>query len=128
MRIIVYGLSLAFSVLIASSQTVRSTATGFTFRFTAGTLIAFLVGAAVVVPCFHVIFYSKRKRLRYAALAVVVAIGCGGFLYPLRFVQGEARPQIFIGLIVAACALSVVAGLMFVVSRFLSRDEKQHSR
>jgi peptidoglycan/LPS O-acetylase OafA/YrhL len=125
MRIIVYGLSLAFSVLIASTQTVRATATGFQFQFTAGTVFAFLAGAAVVVPCFHAIFYSKRKPLRRFALVVVIAIGFGGFLYPLRFVQGEARPAIFIGLIVAACALSMVAALMFAASRFLSQDEQR---
>jgi hypothetical protein len=39
MRIIVYGLSLSFSLLIASMQTVQATATGFTFRFTAGTVL-----------------------------------------------------------------------------------------
>jgi hypothetical protein len=127
MRIIVYGLSLAFSVLIASTQTVRSTATGFTFRFTPGTLVAFLLGAAIVVPCFHAIFYSSRRLWRRIALAVIILIGVGGFTYPLRFVHGEARPQILIGLIVAACVLSIVATLMFVVSRFLARDEKQHS-
>ena len=126
MRIIVYGLSLSFSVLIASMQTVRATATGFTFDFNRGTLLAFVIGAALVVPCFQAIFYSKRVGLRRVALVVVIAIGLAGFIYPLRFVQGEARPAIFIGLTVAVCALSIVGVLMLLVSRFLARDEKQH--
>lgn len=120
--IIVYCLSLAFSVLITSLETVRLTRAGFSFEFTWRTLFVFLISAAFVLPCFRIIFLSKRQTLRKAALAVVCAIGGGSFLYPLRFVPSEKFADIFLGLTIAACALTVVGGMLYIINRFLNMD------
>lgn len=123
-RIIIYCLSLAFSVLIASLETVRSARDGFAFEVSWRTAVAFLLGAALTVPCFRTIFLSPNKARRNAALTVVVVIGVASFLYPLRFVPSEKFGAIFTGLTIAACTLSVIGVILLTINRFLNADQR----
>jgi hypothetical protein len=121
-RIIVSGLSLAFSTLIASLQTLRPASSGFAFEFSWWTLLAFIAGAIAVVPCFLTIVYSPRKTRRTIALAIIILIGICSFLYPLRFVPKEKFSAIFSGLALAALALAIVAAFLLLVRRFFEKD------
>lgn len=121
-RIIVYCLSLAFSVLVASLETVRHGDAGFAFHISWRTLFVLLVSASFFVVCFKAIFHSTRRKLRRAALAVVSMIGLGAFLYPLRFVPLEKFGDIFFGLAIAASLVSAIAAALYGVNRFLNAD------
>lgn len=121
-RIIVTGLSLAFSTLIASLQMLRPATSGFAFEFSWWTLLAFAVGGIVVVPCFLTIVYSTRKGWRLVALVIVSLIGICSFLYPLRFVPKEKFSAIFGGLALAALALAIVGAFLLLVRRFFEKD------
>ena len=123
--IIVYGFSLAFGLLIASLEALRPTLTGFTIQFSGSTVVALLAGAAAMVPFFYAIVYSRRKYLRRGALAFVVVIGLGAFLYPMRVVPVEKLHAVFIGLAVAIGALSVMATLLFLLHRFFEKEERR---
>jgi hypothetical protein len=127
-RIIIYCLSLAFSVLIASLETVRPAQDGFAFEVSWRTAVAFLIGAAITVPCFRTMFLSPSKARRNSALALVVVIGVASFLYPLRFVPSEKFGAIFVGLSIAACALSVIGVVLFGINRFLNADQHATER
>jgi len=124
--IIVYGFSLAFGLVIASLQALRPTPTGFAIRFSAWTMGAFLLGSAIMLPCFHVIVHSESKSHRRAALTAVVLLGLGAFFYPMRVVPHEKYRPIFIGLAAAAAALSVLACLLLVLHRFFENDEHRN--
>ena len=124
-RIIVYCLSLAFSVLIASLETLRPTTSGFSFHLSWRTLLTFFIAVAVFVPCFETIFLSPNKRGRVAGMALVVVVGLVSFLFPLRFVPTEEFGALFTGLSIAVCFLSTIGGILFVISRFLNADERQ---
>ncbi len=124
-HIIVYGFSSAFGLVIASLQALKPTPTGFAIQLTWWTLFAFLAGAALMLPCFHVIVYSGRKYLRRAALAVVILVGLVSFFYPMRVVPQEKMSAVFTGLAVAVVALSVMAGLLLLLHRFFEQDEKE---
>ena len=123
--IIVYGFSLAFGLLIASLEALRPTTIGFTIQFSWSTVVALLVGAAIMMPFFHAIVYSRRKYLRRAALAFVVVIGLGAFLYPMRVVPAEKLRAVFVGLAVAVGALSVMATFLFLLHRFFEKEERR---
>ena len=125
-RIIIYCLSLAFSVLLASSETVRPSPAGFgfTFEITWRTATMFLIGAGVTIPCFKTLFLSRSNLRRHMALALVILIGLGSFLHPLRFVPSEKFGQIFIGLTIAACVLSGIGAILFLINRFLNEDQR----
>lgn len=124
-RIIVYCLSLAFSVLVASLETLRSTDTGFTFVISWRTLLALVVGGVIFVPCFKTSFLSPSKRRRTVAIALAVVTGFVSFLYPLRFVPAHKLGAIFTGLTIAACVLSTIGGILFVIKRSLDADERR---
>jgi hypothetical protein len=124
--IIVYGFSLAFGLVIASLQALRPTATGFAIRFSGWTVGAFLLGSALMLPCFHVIVHSENKTHRRAALTAVVLLGLGAFFYPMRVVPHEKYRPIFIGLAAAAAALSVLAVLLLVLHRFFENDQSRN--
>jgi len=123
--IIVYCLSLAFSVLIASLETLRPTTSGFTFHPSWRTLLTFFIGVAIFIPCFKTIFLSPHKRGRVAGMALVVVVGLVSFLFPLRFVPTEEFGALFTGLSIAVCFLSTIGGILFVISRFLNAEERQ---
>jgi hypothetical protein len=122
-RIIIGSLSLAFSVLIASLETVRPAPFGFSFRISWNTLVTLAGAAVIVVPCFRTLFLSRHASRRKAALAMVVMIGLASFLYPLRFVPSAKFGEIFIGLAIAVGALSLVGGCLLAINRFLNADQ-----
>jgi hypothetical protein len=123
-NIIVYGFSLAFGLVVASSQALRRVPTGFAIVLSWWTLIALMVGAALTFPFFVVIVHSQRKTLRRVALTFVCLLGLGAFFYPMRVVPRENFRPVFIGLAAAVGALSVMGGSLLLLYRFFERDEK----
>jgi hypothetical protein len=121
-RIIVYGLSLSFSVVVATLETLRVEHSGFAFEVTWRTFAVLLVAGLVLVPCFQVIIHSERKGLRRATLATVSVIGVGSFFYPLRFVPREKMGDIFTGLGLAVIALAAAGGCLLWVRRLFEKD------
>ena len=121
-RIIVYCLSLAFSVLVASLETVRHDASGLSFQLSWRTLVVFVLGALFFVPCFKVVFQSPNRKSRIIALASVCVVGVAAFLYPLRYVPMEKHGEIFIGLAIATVLLSGIGIALLVINRFLNTD------
>ena len=121
-QIIVYGFSLAFGLVVASLEALRPNAAGFTLRFSWWTLLALLLAAAIMVPCFKTIIYSERKRSRRGALALVIILGLAAFFYPMRMVPSEKYGAVFVGLGVALAALSVLAALLLILHRFFESE------
>jgi hypothetical protein len=124
-RIIVYSLSLAFSVLVASLETVRHGASGLSFELSWRTIVVFALSALFFVPCFKVIFQSSNRKARVVALASVCAVGVAAFLYPLRYVPVEKHGEIFIGLAIATVLLSGIGIALLVINRFLNSDAEK---
>jgi len=99
---------------------------GHGWEVSAKTLLAFLIGAAVMVGYWRIIFHPsssrRQKFLRLGATVMIFLAGVGFFLYPLKFVQAALLPEIRIGLITAFCALSGVGALLFLAKRLF--DDK----
>ena len=123
-QIIVYGFALSFGLIAASLEALHPRAGGFKLVISWWTLLAFAVGAVVMVPCFQVIVFSERKPLRRAALTAVTVLGLGAFFYPLKMVPDEKFSAIFEGLAVAVFALSVLAALLLILYRFFEKETK----
>jgi len=121
----VYGFSLAFGLVVASLQALRPTPTGFSIELSWWSLVAFVIGTVLTLPCFLIIVRSERRRLRRCALAVIVLLGLGSFFYPMRIVPHERVRAVFVGLAVAAMALSMVGGLLVLLYRFFEKEEKR---
>jgi hypothetical protein len=127
-RIMVICLTLGFTVLFASMEALRVTQSGFAFSVTWRTALALVIGAMIVGPCFYTLVYPGSKITRKIAIFIIVAIGVTGFFYPLRFVPREKMGSIFGGLALAICALSMVAGFVYMLHRFLSNDEQEGNK
>jgi hypothetical protein len=124
-RIMIYGFSLSFGLVVASLQALRPTPSGFAIEVSWLSVLAFLIGAVVTLPCFQIIVRSERRNLRRAALCIVVLLGLGAFFYPMRVVPHEKFRPVFIGLAVAVCALSILGTLLICLYRFFESDEKR---
>jgi hypothetical protein len=122
LRIIVLGLAFSFGVMVASLEMLHPQSNGFSLEVSWRTLAGFVVGVVLADPCFWVIVYSRKKKLRRAALALVAAAGVACFLYPLRFVPRQTLPSLLTGLGCAVLALSIVAGLLLLVRRFFESE------
>ena len=121
-RIIIYSLSLAFSVLVASLETMRSAGNGFTMVVSWKTVLVFAAAASCFLACFRGIFLSPNRRYRGRLLAVVVGVGLISFLYPLRFVPNQKFGAILIGLAIALAVLTTVGFMLYTAGKFFESD------
>jgi uncharacterized membrane protein YeiB len=130
----VFATALAFGALVASLEALRGSPAGLSFHVSIRTLVAFLIGAGVAVACWKLMDSgnsSTQRAGRIIGVAVLVATGLAGLLYPLQFVARDKLPDILIGLAIAVFALSLVGALLWLVHRFLDADtsrEEQKAR
>jgi len=124
----VLGTAIAFGCLVASLEALRSSPSGMSFQISLRTLLAFALGAAAVFPFWKIVFNlvsRNRQRSRHVwAALLLLLIGVAAFLYPSRFVPSEKLHDMYIGLIFAVCALSLLAGLLVMIGRFLESDSR----
>ncbi len=125
-RIMIAGTAIGFGFMAASLEALRPSPNGFTFQITARTFLAFALGVAAVIPFWKVAFglvtgNRTRSRHVWAALLLLV-VGVAAFLYPTRFVPSEKRHDLYIGLVLAVFALSVLASILVMIGRFLEAD------
>jgi hypothetical protein len=131
--IFTFSTALAFGCMLGTLEALRPDADGFHFEVSYKTLIAFVAGGAIAFPVWRLILNGTRlgqRNLNFATGTMVVlllVLGVGAFLYPLRYVPREKWPEIRTGLITAVCALSCVAGLLWGVKRFVDSDEKKQT-
>ncbi len=124
MRIVFFSTALAFGAAAASAQALQFGAGGFGFKFSIGTLVAFLLGAGSAFLFWHLAGGGRSGVWKSSLL--MIAVGLGLFLYPLRFVQTRLLPEVAIGLTTAVFALSVLGFLVWQVKRALDADEKEN--
>ena len=127
-RIMIWGTAIGFGCLAASLEALRSSSSGFGFQVSPRTFLAFVLGGAAVFPFWKIVFNlvsGNRQRKRHFWVALLfLLIGFAAFLYPTRFVPREQLKDLCTGLIFAICALSMLAGLLIMVGRFLEADER----
>jgi hypothetical protein len=114
--------ALSFGCVAALMESSSYGASGFTFQVSARSLLAFAAGA--LVGWFYWWLVAQNKKATRAASWVLGLGAVATFLYPLRFIPRERRPEIALGLVLAAGALSLVAFFMFRIKRFLESDAR----
>lgn len=130
-KILTYSTAVAFGTMIASIEAIRMSPTGFTFEISFWTVIAFLLGGAVAFPFWKFIFNATNlspKQLKWVwsgFLAIMIVLGVGSFLYPLRYVPREKLHDIAVGLAGALLVLSLIGFVVWRIKHFLDWDEKQ---
>ena len=129
--IFTFSTALAFGCMLATLEALRPAPAGFSFELSYKTLIAFLAGGAIAFPLWHLILNGTHLGKRNLTLVtggmvvLLLVLGVGAFLYPLRFVPRDKWPEIRTGLVTAVCALSGVACLLWGVKRFVDSDERE---
>jgi hypothetical protein len=122
-KIAALSTALGFGAAAASTASLRSSPVGFSFQLSAGTFIAFAVGAAIALVYWKLVA-SNSKAARRASLLIALA-GVGLFLYPLRFVPAGNMHDLAVGLILAAGVLSLVGFLIWRITRLLDAETRQ---
>lgn len=129
-RIMIWGSAVSFGFLAAALQALRPNPAGFTFQVSALTFFAFVLGVGMGFAFWKVVLSrasgARQKSLRFWAELLLVLLGMGAFLYPLRFVPREKLPEMFTGLVTAVCALSLLGCLLVMMGRFLESDDKEN--
>ncbi|MDB6022815.1 MAG: hypothetical protein JWQ04_2672 [Pedosphaera sp.] len=125
-RIMKLGTAIGFGCMAASLAALHSSPTGISFQITGRTLFAFVLGAAAVFPFWKIVFNvvsGNRQRSRHVwAASLLLLIGIGAFLYPSRFVPAEKLRDMYTGLVIAACALSLLAAMLILFGKFFETD------
>lgn len=138
--IVTVAMALGFGVATASLYSLRHGESGLAFEFSAGTVVAFLAGAALASGYWRLIVrrisraeaqpppaYTEaaRDRLFFIAYSVVLGLfGLGCLLYPLRYVTAENLAPIIQGLVMALVAVAVIGGALWGIARFIARLDK----
>ncbi len=123
-----YGSSLCGAAAAAALQSFSG---GISFKFSIYTLVAAIVGFAMFVAFWKLLFSRRKdkrtKLLLGAVTAVLIAGGLAGVLYPLKFVARTEFPQLVTGLVAAALALSGGVILLIGCKRFFDADEQKNT-
>jgi hypothetical protein len=122
-KIAALSTALGFGAAAASTASLRSSPVGFSFQLSARTFVAFVIGAAVALIYWKLVAQESRAARR-ASLLIALG-GVGLFLYPLRFVPAGNLHDLAVGLILAACALSLVGFLIWRITRLLDAETRQ---
>ncbi|MES1180307.1 MAG: hypothetical protein ABUL66_00430, partial [Verrucomicrobiota bacterium] len=109
MKIVLWSTALSFGCAFASDQALQFSTGGFSFQFSLGTLVAFAVGVAFGLLFWRLAAGGKSGILK--AMALMIFVGLGLFLYPMRFVQTRHLMEVAVGLVAAVFALSVLGFL-----------------
>src|SRR4051794_9599272 len=87
-KVITYGTAIGFGFMLASLEALKRGETGFTFQVSFWTVLAFALGPVIVLPFWKIIFNPatglRQKILRGWAEMMLLLLGIGAFLYPLR--------------------------------------------
>ena len=121
----------------AALYALRSTSSGLTFMLTRGAVVAFVIAALLAWSYWHLVIrlafsdsgrgpggtLSPRDRRKFVLFsALLIVLGVGGFLYPLRFVPNERLSDVVQGLVIAAACVAFIAAALWRLSRFLEKD------
>ena len=126
LRIASLSTALAFGVVLGSVEALRRDPSGFAFKISVGTFVAFAIGLAIGVVYWKIVTLNATGNpslLRRVASFFLLLGGSVAFLYPLRFLPGEKLPEVFEGLATAAVALSLIGFMLRTLQQFFDQDE-----
>jgi hypothetical protein len=115
--------AIGFGCGVGSLQSLHWGPAGLMFQVSAGTFVAFAIGAAVGLLYWRAVTSGARSARNGSKWLLLGGVAL--FFYPLRFVPAEKLPDIAIGLALAVTALSTVACMLWQVKRFLDHDTQE---
>jgi hypothetical protein len=130
-RIGLFSVALGFGAEFATIQSLGMNPANLSFHFSVGTLLSFLVGAAVGAGIWTIVSSDRHTRptLGQRVFGILVIVGSVlGFLYPLRFLSHQRLIETLEGLTVVALVLSSAGFLLWRIGRFLESDEAREER
>lgn len=140
-RIAGAGASLAFGAMVATLFAVKPVPDGLTFVLNVPAVIAFVAAALVAWMYWRMVERMAlekapaQRRKKFVVFSIgLVLVGVVSFLYPMKFIPGEKRRDVFIGLALAIGCIGGVGFVMWKVRNFLeadlkhSEEEDQHTR
>ena len=141
--IVTMATALGFGAATASLYSLRHGEGGLFFEFSAGTVVAFLAGAALASGYWRLIVKrisraeaqqrpahaeAARDRRLFIVYSVVLGLlGLGCLLYPLRYSTRENLVPVIQGLVMAFAVVAVIGGALWGIARFITRLDKQTS-
>lgn len=123
--IVSYSSALAFGAVFASLEALGNSAFGFTFHVSIWTAVAGFIGTALALGYWKIVSLdtaAESHGLLRTASIIMVIMGVGAFLYPLRFIATDALLEIARGLAAAVVALSAVGIMLLRIKKFLDQD------
>lgn len=120
--------ALSFGGMLAIAQAVRVGQTGFAFRFSFWTAIAFLAGFNALFVYLELIFLCREKTsllFRRGGLLLLVLLTLGILLYPLRTLGVTKQAERLAGAGVALCFIGTGLTLVRRFVRAAEREEQE---
>ncbi len=137
--------ALSFGALTGSLWAMEIGPSGFGFKFSAGVILAALVGVVAAFIYWRLLqklIVSREKSVRagaegqasvdfkkFVGFTVLLFVATLlAFLYPLRFAPSEKHQDIAFGMVLAFACIAGVARVVWWLKKVLDEDDKQNRR
>ena len=136
-RVAAASTAIGFGSVAGSLYSLRQGASGMTFVFSAGSVVAFVIGAGAGGLYWRVLDRmivsadregaGKRGKVSRLLLLNLAAgfLGLLAFLYPIRFVRPERMRDVLEGMGAAFLVLGLVGLALWRVIKFLNQDSEE---
>lgn len=125
-KLVMWVSSLSIAAMAGLLASLKQVNPDIEMRFTIGSAIAFVAGGVFTALFIRALLHGNKKRR--AGLVVVAAIlsVLSYFLVSINKTAQANRSDVTVGTICAIGALSIVAWVLWSLSRFLERDDAQN--
>ena len=123
-RLVTWSSALSIGIMTALLASIRQINPSVQFRFSALTVISFLLSGAATVWFFRTVLRHHSRRRRFALLAIAAAGSVLVYLVvALKSVAPDRRGDVLFGTALAGGAVSFIAWLAWRIVRFLESEE-----
>ncbi len=145
MQVAKLGTALSFGALTGSLWAMDAGPTGLRFKFSAGVMVAALVGVVVAFVYWRLLqkmiatdekstaagtdgkdSVDYKKFVGFTILLFVATLLA--FLYPLRYAPSEKHQDIAFGMVLAFACIAGVARVVWWLKKVLDEDDQQNRR
>lgn len=125
-KLVLWVSTLCIAAMAGFLASIRQINPSVHFQFSTGSVLAFLAGGALTYSFLRFVLAGNVRRRGLVVVAVAIALVVGYFTIGISHVSPDARRDVTIGTAIAVCALSFVAWLLWRMSRFFERDQRQN--
>jgi len=125
-KLVMWTSSFSIGVLAAFLASLKQVNPTIVFKFTFGTVAAFVIGAALTGLFLRVVLHGSKKRRAVMVFAAAIASVVLYFAFGIENTTRANRSDVLVGTVIAVTVLSFLAWVIWRLGRYLESDEQRN--